>query len=369
MSAIAAFVAGTLLFGVGGDPLAQASARVGALSSAGKGPSVAQAFPRTGLGGYTWLGQVRSIAAQWQVPTVEASSPVGLAATWIGAQDANGLSPFIQIGTTESALGGGVSSYGVFWSDYAVGDQPQYIGYVRGGDVLAMSMRRTASGWQLVAKDQTSHKTLAATVAYEPEATFDQGEWLQEDPPAGTGTGFIASRDASYPRTTTVRFEEVKVNGAVPDLVLADGQTLSATGDVFLVPTQFRGDSFQLLPAKGFARRYLLDAAPFDSANDVYQVERLTWASDDLETRVADLQHMISACQVFDRAVERVAWPAATRPPIMRLAQAVAAYAAALERWARVGAPLNGPAFEAVQGTDLAKAARAVDATLGLPPP
>jgi hypothetical protein len=95
---------------------------------------------------------------------------------------------------------------------------------------------------------------------------------------------------------------------------------------------------------------------------------RLTWASDDIETRVADLQRMISACQVFDGAIERVAWPAATGPPMMLLARGIAGYAAALERWGQVGAPLQGSAFETVQNTDLGRVGAAAEATLGLPP-
>jgi len=63
------------------------------------------------------------------------------------------------------------------------------------------------------------------------------------------GDRFCPRRRSSYPRTPTIAFEDAKVNGTVPHLAFADGQALLATGDVFLVPTPFSGDGFQLLPA------------------------------------------------------------------------------------------------------------------------
>ncbi|MGB9113519.1 MAG: hypothetical protein WCF24_12440, partial [Acidimicrobiales bacterium] len=287
--------------------------------------SPVQVVPITGLGGYySPPVNVDSIAAQWHVPTVAPSSPAGIALTWIGAQNGNATT-FIQLGTTERAFGRGIAAgYEVFWSDYSVGDNPRYFGRVAGGDVLAASMQRVASGWQLLVRDETSGSVFAKTVAYDPRGNYNQGEWLQEDPAVEIST-LVAARDISYPRTSRVGFEDVTVNGAVPDLRFADGQALSATGGVFLVPTRFTDDSFQMLPATGFTRRYLLDAAAFNSVEDAFAVESLTWASDKVETRVADVQRLITAYHRFDEAIERESWPVATRPAMLGLVRADAA--------------------------------------------
>jgi hypothetical protein len=326
--------------------------------------SVEQTAPITGLGGYTWPGSVDSIAAQWRVPTVASSSHPGLAATWIGAQNVNGPTPFIQLGTFQNTEGG--ASCEVFWSDYSVGELPQYLGPCAGGDLLAASMARTASGWRLVARDETTNTTMTKTVEYDPGGSFTQGEWFQEDPP----TSSMPDQDGPYPRTSTVAFEQVKVNGTVPALALANGQALLATGDVFLVPTSFSNDGFELVPPKGFALRYLTAAARLDRVTSAYAVERLNWASKDHSTRVTDLQRLITAFHDFDRTIEQTQWRAVTRRAMLRLASAVGSYTAALERWARAGAPLHGPAFDSQQTAlmRLTKLAVVAEATLGLPP-
>ena len=327
--------------------------------------SVEQKAPITGLGGYTWPGSVDSIAAQWRVPTVASSSHSGLAATWIGAQNVNGPTPFIQLGTFQM-VSEGAATCEVFWSDYSVDDQPQSLGSCAGGDVLAASMTRTASGWKLVARDETTNTTLTKTVAYDTGGSFSQGEWLQEDPP----TSSVPDQDGPYPRTSTVAFEQVKVNGTVPTLALANEQALLAADDVFLVPTSFSNDGFELVPAKGLALRYLTAAARLDRVTSAYAAERSKWASVNHRARVTDLQRVIAAIHHFDRSIEQTHWRPATRRAMLGLTRAGTRVARALERWARADAPLQGSTFRSQQKalTRWSKLAVVAEATLGLPP-
>lgn len=51
--------------------------------------------------GYVWHGRVASVQASWTMPRIVSGSPLGFAATWIGAQGPGALRPFIQIGANE----------------------------------------------------------------------------------------------------------------------------------------------------------------------------------------------------------------------------------------------------------------------------
>src|SRR5579872_6330678 len=76
-------------------------------------------FPVTGFGGYQWSGQVTEIGSTWRVPQIDADSPSGAAATWIGAQD-NATGQFIQVGVFEQCVAPSTITYRAFWSDRAL---------------------------------------------------------------------------------------------------------------------------------------------------------------------------------------------------------------------------------------------------------
>lgn len=355
-AAASALLAITLLAGLIGNPVAGASPRKIPVTVA----------PITGFGGYTSSGNVDSIAAQWRVPTVSSGSPVGMAATWIGAQNTEGPG-FIQVGTTETANRDGVAGYEVFWSDDTLGYHPKYFGRSEGGDLLSVSMRRVSSGWKLAVHDETSGAFFAKTVGYDPGVRLVQGEWVQEDPVSSD----VTARDSPYPRTSTVGFEDVKLNGATPDLRLKDGQTLVTSDNEFLVPTPFSDDGFRLLPAQGFARQYLLDATPFNWAADAFNVEWSSWSSDKARTRLVYAQRLITALDNFAGAIKRGQWPATARSAMLRVVRVADAGVVTLASWARVGAPLHGNAYRAERTSDqlLVTVTKAARATLGLPPP
>lgn len=321
--------------------------------------------PETGFGGYRWHARVREISASWQVPTISPQAGFATASTWIGAQSWNGGPPFIQLGTTEESLGRGEDLYTVFWSDTTVGFHPLTLGVVKPGDELVARMTRIGVRWRLAVTDLTSTRTMATSITYGAGQSFTQGEWLQEDPTDSTITGL----DLPYPAMSTVTFGQVLVNDNVPRLGLADGQTLSATGDIYLVPTPLQSDSFSLPAATGPALRYLIDAGRLDRVISAFDVQLVTWSRQTASLRARDIERVVRSYRYFARALRAGDWPAAARTLLLRLASSCDREAAANSTWARSGGLRTSRAYRALlhlyqAGVTITDAARA---SLGLP--
>jgi hypothetical protein len=321
--------------------------------------------PLTGFAGYHWLGDVQQISAQWRVPAITASSPVGHASTWIGAQGNGQNSPFIQVGVTEDKFGPGDSVYELFWSDTAASFHPQPLGPVGPGDLLSVSMTRQSGGWSLAVDDRTDNTPVTKLVGYGVGASFMAAEWIQEDPTDSSE----AAVDLPYPQTSTVSFQRVVVNGEPPTLDRDDGQVLIAADGTILVPGPVRQDAFVLGPPTGAAARYLHAAAGLDAAVSAYNVEISSWDSIPMATRLLDVQHLSAAFQTNATALAAQQWPPASSADVSLLIDRLHRLVSDLQAWTAAGLETQGNAYQTFSSDqEIGPLADNVRADLGLPP-
>lgn len=345
--------------------LAVAALILGGIGTAPSG-ATASYHPETGFGGYNWFGTVNQISGHWRVPAISPTSGAGHASTWVGAQDDSGNPPFIQLGTTEDRFDG-VNYYNAFWSDAAIGYHPHWILQLTGGDAVSANMTRVSDGWALTFVDLTIGHTKKLTVHYGTGGTFDQAEWLQEDPTANNPT---VATDLPYPDMAPVAFSHVKVNGKTPQLHREDGATLLATGGIFLVPSAERDGAFSLDPPTGPAKAYLVAASTLDAELSVFQVATLHWSSHSKAQRKVIASTLAAAykANAFDLAFYR--WPANGRKDARAILQADQQIQRDIKTWIASGLSLNSNAYDnmSVDQGD-APLAQRLRADLGLPPP
>lgn len=288
--------------------------------------------PETGFGGYFWNGKVTQISAHLLVPRILSNTLVGEAATWIGAQNPFG-GPFIQIGILEDVPRSDVTSYEAFWSDTKVKFDPEKLGRVYPGDQIYVSMTRNSRGWTLKFSDPTISLAIKKVVRYGLGASFDQGEWLQEDP---TPT-LVAAHDVRYPDVANVTFKKLLVDGHAPTLKLQDGQTLSATGGVLRVPSRVRHDSFTFYKPKGAAYRYLVDARIVDFAENRFNAEFVKWRKASRSSKARDVKAFIDAYRSAASKIRVQSWPTKTHPDIAKLVKQFKADVENLQGWKASG--------------------------------
>jgi hypothetical protein len=334
-------------------------------------PASAQApttiFPVTGFGGYN-VGQtaVGEISASWRVPSVLAASPSGYASTWIGVQNEDTGSPFIQLGTIENEIGPGNASYEAFWSDVTVGFSPQFFAAVDPGELLAVQMTRGATGWTLSMHLGTSKTPTTKVIDYGVGQSFTQAEWLQEDPAPSS----VTAVDEPYPRLSSVVFSDLEVNDQPPHLTRSDGVTLSARGGIFLVPTSVRNGSFSLVAPKGAAKAYLVLAAELDHAVSVYNVQLSKWNTLSVQGRKAAADDLAAEFTQNASQFASRSWPRASRHLISLLSKQLRQLVGDIQTWSAAGLLLSGPAYQKLIGDEnVAPVADRVRSALGLPPP
>jgi hypothetical protein len=322
--------------------------------------------PITGFGGYNWTGPVSQISAQWNVPTIAATSPEGNASTWIGAQNVTGGYPFIQLGITEDKYGPYDIEYEAFWSDTEESFHPQSLGVVYAGDVIRASMQRMDGDW-ILAFDDTTHTLHSNTrVRYAVGTAFTQGEWIQEDPTATN----VVSVDLPYPAMSNVRFQRLLVDGHPPKLTLVDGQTLSATGGIDRTPTAVHDDSFTFYDPTGAAKQYLKDATQLDGAVAKFNVAFATWKNPPTNAQVKSVRELAAAINKFSASVGSQTWPLATRPYIKPLIAQDQQDARALTTWAASGGRKAASSFvNVLLSQDGSPWVNKVRSSVGLPPP
>lgn len=320
-------------------------------------------YPATGFGGYNWSGNVNEINAEWRIPTISPTSPVGIAATWIGAQNLRGKG-FIQIGVNEVVVKEGQDEYIGFWSDTAVGFKPQNIGVFFPGELVFASMKRDAHGWRisLAVKDFT----LTRNISYGIGDHFTTGEWIQENPAPGN----VASQDSPYPVMADVSFRDLKVDGKKPHLGLNDGLVLiTSTGEI-RVPTALRDDAFTFTPPRGVQLQYLEDARVLDAGTSAFQAEFANWQTTSARIRTIDVKTFIAALKMNITTFESQTWPALTRAPMSKLVEVTKREIADLQDWLRSGFQINGSGFRKYEST-LSRHERYADEVRGslrLPP-
>lgn len=338
----------------------------------GVAPVPTVVVPETGFGGYHERVEVREISARWRVPTIAPTSSPGFAATWVGAQSDRGGFPFIQLGVNEEALSAGAGhgvalSYQGFWSDTTVGFHPVRILALDPGDLVSASMAQDTAGWRLVLDDRTTGKSAARQVNYGPGASYQEAEWVQEDPTDGR----VVAQDLPYPTMGDVRFSDLTVDGAQPELDLADGQTLTTSGaTTILVPSAVTHDGFTLRPPTGAATDYLEAAASLDAAISRFSAELADWRSTGRPQRSAEERALAQAYETNAAKLLSQTWPSTAGPLMDHLAGQMQVIVRDLRRWAAAGLPEHGEAYRALlQAERIGVLADEARARLGLPPP
>jgi hypothetical protein len=328
-------------------------------------PGAQIVVPFTGFGGYNWTGTVRTIAAQWRVPTIASGSALGGAATWIGVQNSVN-NQFVQIGIDENDFGNGPVQYQAFWSDLQVGFSPKPFGEVYPDDVISVSMSRSSKGWSLQFADLTRQLKGKAFVALPSSVPFTQGEWIQEDPTDSTNT----SQDIPYPEIGAVTFDDLKVNGSTPALNSSDGQVLIASNGAVSVPTPVVNDSFALVAPTGVARQYLDDEQSFDAALNQFDVQLAAWQTTSAATKSTDAATLSAALIVDATALASQKWPMTSGPDVARLVQSDRLQLKSLTAWSKDSYSTNSAAFSVLQ-IEQNRNQQLIDAlrsTLALPP-
>ena len=334
--------------------------------------SLLASAPVTGFGGYTLQSDVDSIEAQWQVPKVLDTSKSGWAATWIGAQAPTGVDSFIQLGIIEESYSyagsaielqrpPGVSRYLVFWSDTKHLFQPVILGTVPAGSVVTASMKSSSGGWLLAIQDGSKWLAHDLVVPSSAGAKFNRAEWIQEDPPVTR----IASSDSPYPKLSIITFQNMMLNGRVPDLPYSDAQALSTGNGTFEKPTHMRGGSFALEPVTGSSAQYLADATTFDADATAYEIDWKNWRNESPMTRISGVKKLIEALRTSIASFQSQSWPTGTVSSVDALIGASRRQEEYLTHWIAAGDTSVPPSFPRRDVTT--PYADRIRASLGLP--
>jgi hypothetical protein len=226
-------------------------------------------------------------------------------------------------------------------------------------------MLRNEQGWALAFDDQTTDFSVAKVIPYGVGGSFTQGAWLQEDPTQAA----VTAEDLPYPEMSVVQFQKLLVNGAPPQLNLADGRVLSATNGSIFVPTAVQNAAFTFDQPSGVAAQYMADADTLDAALATFEAETYSWNVVPAATKTRYVQALSDAYKNDATELMAQSWPQSTNPDISLLAQRLLQVVSDLKVWAASGLKLSGPAFSALENDQrvgpLADEARA---TLGLPP-
>jgi len=349
----------SLLFGLSASLVAAGALRADSV----KHP--VSVYPFSGFGGYQWAGAVTQIGSRWRVPTLLSKSVLGEAATWIGAESANGH--FIQIGEIVDCPHRGASRYEAFWSDAALNFIPQPIGRLHEGDAISASMTQNSHGWTITLDDPSTPLSFVKHVAYGAGQTFNYADWIQEDPAPGN----VAARDGPYPDITNTTFRALRADGAAPHLQRRYGRTLMASGGVIRVPTIEHDDSFTFIRTRGAAHRYLVDARQVVFAENKFNARFVTWRSLSRATRRMDADALVQAFKTGAAQLQSQSWPKASRRDVTDVVRDLRLDASRLSAWSSSNYRATVNSFTAFENGKFAddRMSDALRATLNLPSP
>lgn len=324
-----------------------------------------QFYPETGFGGYRTTTRVRTVSARWRVPAIAPTSRAGFAATWIGAQGSPSAGPFVQVGTIEFKQAGDAPMYLLFWSDAQEGFLAQPMGGVAPGALVDVSMRRLASGgWRLVARDETSGAVASKSLSYGRGGTFNQAEWLQEDPAPAS----VTPVDLPYPRLSTVTFSRLMVNGAPPALGRGDGQTLMTLHGGTFVPTAVSSDSFSLLRPTGVPARYLSYAGSLDRVLSTFEAALALWPRLPVAVRDKVATELVRGYASSRQRFIAFSWPPVAQHAIAALIHQNHVAEVALKRWITSGMVIGSPPYGRMIRSMRSRVGAVARQDLGLPP-
>lgn len=202
---------------------------------------------------FNWSGYVRtglaafkSVSAEWIVPVATPSGDdrIEHSSHWIGI---GGMVPpdptLIQAGTESSVDENGIASYGSWWEIIPSPAITAPLDVSPGDRVKVTISESLPLIWTISMENLTTGRSFVQTTPY--VSAYSTVEWIVETPISSDTGGF-----APLPMLSTVKFNNLKVNGAPPKLVpseqiqLVDGNEVisrpsapSATGDAFNVCT------------------------------------------------------------------------------------------------------------------------------------
>ncbi len=314
--------------------------------------------PSYGFAGYTAVTTVNQISARWRVPFITSTPIFGAASTWIAAQSNDGH--FIQLGTTENVVGLD-RTFNVFWSDPVVHFEPQSLGLVAAGNLISYSMTKTGDGWSLRFDDRTTSKSRHVVIRYGQTTTFNEGEWIQEDP---TFANFSAHLD--YPDMSLVTISRLELNRQRPHLSYQYAQAMSSSNGVFLIPSKVHRNSFTFHHAKGAALQYLRDVLPLNTAMYPFSFD----AQDNVAPSRLTVHELLNSIHVFIATVKAQRWPKATRPDVSGIVTNLEGLKSLIARWPVAPSKVGPQLFGELQNSRAAGEQYVLDihSRLGLPP-
>jgi Peptidase A4 family len=328
--------------------------------------------PFGAFAGYAWIGNVRSVDASFTVPRVASGSPLGEAATWIGAQGTGPPARFVQIGALEGRFWSPekqkvIDAYFTVWSDTARHYKAKVLFPVSPGDQLSAALTLARGHWTLAITDDTSRKKARFSIGAEAEAPFDQAEWTQEDP----GN---PNNHARYPQITAPVFQHLTINSTEPSPAqLALYTEWMSVNHTTLAPTAVHDGSFTLHPAPAVsaaAAQYMRLFTSAGAVSERFATNRSSWTPKTPYAHIVSATlRLVEATGKADHALLAARWP----EQISALVRASANANAAFVEHARPPTLLTPATFATWNSTltgasELAvKAGSKLRAALGLP--
>ena len=324
-----------------------------------------------GFAGYDEILPLSEIATSFTVPSVVAPPPkhsFGTASTWIGAQNTAGT--FIQLGVTEFVSWGPSGSHPIlqfnaFWSSTALDFHPESFEKVSAGDLITVRMSLQRSGWILKFSDSTSGYSHTIDSHYGAGQSFAAAEWIQEDPISSANL----LQNLPYPSLSEVRFSALEVDGRPPDLVEDDGRAMDVPGGPWLVPTNFESDAFEVIPATGYEKQYLVDVGSYNLAIEKFGIAVLGGKPGTHNSAVSDTtRSLLRALGGFEQELSNQSWPSRDEDDVRTLL--IQSYDTSTDLRVLESGPTAE--IEAKVFTDETlgeEAAEHLRADLGLPPP
>ena len=250
---------------------------------------------------------MRSLGASWTVPAIAKGSRNGFAGTWIGAQEAPGVTaPFIQVGTNEvKGAVSGATIYYAFWTDTVRHFRAVPLFPVTPRTEVTASLRLAHGRWTVFIRDADSGREARFTTSEEGDASFGLGEWFQEDPGG-------PSSPVPYPAIQRVKFEKLRLNRVIPEYAHLHSQWMTVNAKNF-GPSPLINDSFEVKPLTLSAAgdRYLSIA---DQVNPHFAAfdAKLRWKSTPNVTQLDATGARLAAALIRNISeVERAEWPTA----------------------------------------------------------
>jgi hypothetical protein len=230
----------TLLGSVGGGAISSTA------SAASESHAVRIAIPgpagmRASAGDQSWdsrnwsgyaipSGDFTSVSGSWTVPTVNPPNrrrDRQFSSTWVGIDGYNvGDDNLIQAGTEQDWLGG-AASYQAWWEILPAYETPLTLA-IHPGDVMDVTITQGSPDWTITVADASTGQSDSVREPY--SGPQSSAEWIQEAPTVG-------NRIATLANDGTVDFTNLTVNGANPDLTIAESGVMAKKGGRVILST------------------------------------------------------------------------------------------------------------------------------------